>query len=105
MLPFSPDGNVVVLPTEPFFSALGERGDFISYIIYNGVRQEQSRCILTQGCGERVGFFESFKAFPLRRGAGAADSLSLPRRSCMYQKPMKWKEKNKGSERPVMCQH
>lgn len=76
MLPFSLDGNVVTLPTEPFFSALGEQGDFISYIIYNGVRQEQSRCILTQGRGERVGFFESFKAFPPRRGAWAADSLS-----------------------------
>lgn len=46
-LPLSVDGDVVVLPTEPFFSALGERGDFISYIIYNGVHQEQSWCILT----------------------------------------------------------
>lgn len=52
-LPFSPDGNVVALPTEPFFSALGERGDFISYIIYNGVRQEQSVHINTGMWGKR----------------------------------------------------
>lgn len=46
-MPLSLDGDVVVLPTELFFSALGERGDFISYIIYNGVHQEQAWCILT----------------------------------------------------------